>query len=70
LIPIVYRLFEITFSWNSEPQNIEQEISNDEVWSRFAQSFSKIEMIEFLTSIFDIPCSIFDIRFFHHAFFN
>jgi len=23
----------------SEPQNIEQEISNDEVWNRFAQSF-------------------------------
>jgi hypothetical protein len=21
-------------SWNSEPQNIEQEISNDEVWNR------------------------------------
>ena len=46
----------------SEPQNIEQEISNDEVWNRFAQSFSKIKMIEYLTSIFDIPCSLFVIR--------
>jgi hypothetical protein len=25
----------------SEPQNIEQEISNDEVWNRFTQSFFK-----------------------------
>jgi hypothetical protein len=25
----------------SEPQNIEQEIPNDEVWNRFAQSISK-----------------------------
>jgi hypothetical protein len=29
------------FIWNSEPQNIEQEISNDEVLNRCAQSFSK-----------------------------
>ena len=28
--------YETTHSWNSEPQNIEQEISNDEVWNRFA----------------------------------
>ena len=48
----------------SEPQNIEQEISNDEVWIRCAQSFLKILMIEHLTSIFIIPCSIFVIRFF------
>jgi len=34
--------------------NIEQEISNDEVWNRCAQSFSKIIMIEYLTSIFVI----------------
>jgi hypothetical protein len=27
-------------SWNSEPQNIEQEISNDEVWNRFALTIS------------------------------
>ena len=27
--------------FKSEPQNIEQEISNDEVWNRFAQSFFK-----------------------------
>jgi hypothetical protein len=54
--------YESTHSWNSEPQpatssavsNIEQEISNDEVWNRCAQSFSKIIMIEYLTSIFVI----------------
>jgi hypothetical protein len=34
-------LYETTNSWNSEPQNIEQEISNDEVWNRCAQSFFK-----------------------------
>ena len=54
----------------SEPQNIEQEISNDEVWNHCAQSFLKIIMIvrhkssrqvEYLTSIFAIPCSTFDI---------
>jgi len=28
-------------SWNSKPQNIEQEISNDEVGNRCAQSFFK-----------------------------
>jgi hypothetical protein len=32
-------VYETTLSWNSEPQNIEQEISNDEVWNRYAQSF-------------------------------
>ena len=32
-------LSETTHSWNSEPQNIEQEISNDEVRNRFSQSF-------------------------------
>jgi hypothetical protein len=31
--------YETTHSCNSEPQNIEQEISNDEVWNRCAQSF-------------------------------
>ena len=30
--------------------------------------FSKIKMIEYLTSIFVIPCSIFDIRFFRVSF--
>ena len=30
--------------------------------------FSKIIMIEYLTSIFVIPCSIFDIRFFRVSF--
>ena len=61
-------LYETTHSWNSEPQNIEQEISNDEVWNRCAQSFSKNNMIEYLTSIFVIPCSIFVIRFFKVSF--
>jgi len=28
-----------THSWSREPQNIEQEISNDELWNRYAQSF-------------------------------
>ncbi len=27
-------LYETTLSWNNEPQNIEKEISNDEVWNR------------------------------------
>ena len=44
--------------------NIEQEISNDEVWNRCAHFFPEIIMIEYLTSIFVIPCSIFDISFF------
>jgi hypothetical protein len=30
--------------------------------------FSKIKMIEYLTSTFVIPCSIFDIRFFRVSF--
>jgi hypothetical protein len=48
-------------SWNSEPQNIEQEISNDEVWNRCAQSFFKniIDRIPY----FDIHYSLFDIRY-------
>ncbi len=29
---------ETTHNWNGEPQNIEQEISNDEVWIRYTQS--------------------------------
>jgi hypothetical protein len=33
-------LYETAHSWNSEPQNIEQEISNDEVWNRFALTIS------------------------------
>ena len=61
-------LYETTHSWNSEPQNIEQEISNDEMWNRCAQSFSIIIMLEYLTSIFVIPCSIFVIRFFRVSF--
>ncbi len=55
-------LYETTHSWDSEPQpatssavsNIEQEISNDEVWHRCDLSFLKIIMIEYLTSIFVI----------------
>jgi hypothetical protein len=50
--------------------NIEQEISNDEVWNRCTQSFSKIILIEYLTSKFVIPCSIFVIRFFRVYFFD
>ncbi len=40
-----------TLSWNSEPQNIEQEISNDEVWNRCAQSLfkNKNDRIHFIT---------------------
>ena len=40
---------------NREPQNFEG-------WNRFAQSFLK--RTEYITSIFDIHYSIFDIRFF------
>jgi len=44
----------------SEPQNIEQEISNDEVWNRYALTIlDKIKSREYLTSTFIIPCSIF-----------
>ncbi|CAB1078770.1 hypothetical protein D1AOALGA4SA_6501 [Olavius algarvensis Delta 1 endosymbiont] len=32
--------------FKSEPQNIEQEILNDEVWNRYDQSFLRILMIE------------------------
>ncbi|CAB1078913.1 hypothetical protein D1AOALGA4SA_6633, partial [Olavius algarvensis Delta 1 endosymbiont] len=33
-----------------EPQNIEQEISNDEVWNRFALTIlAKFKSIEYLT---------------------
>jgi hypothetical protein len=45
-------------SWNSEPQNIEQEISNDEVWSRCAQSFFKNNNDRI--PYFDIRYSLFD----------
>jgi hypothetical protein len=49
-------------SLNSEPQNIEQEISNDEVWNRCAQSFFKIynDRIPY----FDIRYSFFQSFFF------
>jgi hypothetical protein len=62
--------YETTFSWNSEPQNIEQEISNDEVWNRCAQSFfkNKNDRIPY----FDIRYSLFDIRYslFQSAFLD
>jgi hypothetical protein len=48
-------------SWNSEPQNIEQEISNDEVWNRCAQSFFKNNNDRI--PYFDIRYSLFDIRY-------
>ncbi|CAB1074521.1 hypothetical protein D1AOALGA4SA_2340, partial [Olavius algarvensis Delta 1 endosymbiont] len=52
-----------------EPQNIEQEISNDEVWNRFALTIlDNFKSTEYLTSIFMIPCSIFDIRFLKVSF--
>jgi len=54
-------LYETTLSWNSEPQNIEQEISNDEVWSRCAQSFFKNNNDRI--PYFDIHYSLFDIRY-------
>ncbi len=51
-------LYETTHSWNSEPQNIEQEISNDEVWNRCAQSFFKNNNDRI--PYFDIRYSLFD----------
>ncbi len=55
-------------SWNSEPQNIEQEISNDEVWNRCAQSFFKnnngrIPYFDIRYSLFDIRYSLFQVSF-------
>jgi hypothetical protein len=49
---------------NSEPQNIEQEISNDEVWNRCAQSFFKnnndrIPYFEIRYFLFEIRYSLF-----------
>jgi len=41
LLQINNSSYETAHSWNSESQNIEQEISNDEVWNRCAQSFFK-----------------------------
>jgi hypothetical protein len=63
-------LHEITLSWNSEPQNIEQEISNDEVWSRCAQSFFKNNNDRI--PYFDIRYSLFGIRYslFRSFFFD
>jgi hypothetical protein len=55
---------KLQHSWNSEPQNIEQEISNDEVWNRCAQSFLKnnddrIPYFEIHYSLFEIRYSLF-----------
>jgi len=60
---------ETTHSWNSKPQNIEQEISNDEVWNRCDQSFFKnisdrIPYFEIHYSLFDIRYSLFQSFFF------
>ena len=53
--------------FKSEPQNIEQEISNDEVWNRFAQSFFKNNNDRI--PYFEIQYSLFDIRYsFFHSF--
>jgi hypothetical protein len=62
--------YETKHSWNSEPQNIEQEISNDEVWNRYAQSFFK--NINDRIPYFDIHYSLFDIRYslFRSFFFD
>jgi hypothetical protein len=54
--------------FKSEPQNIEQEISNDEVWNRFAQSFLKnnndrIPYFDIHYSLFDIRYSLFKVSF-------
>jgi len=53
--------YETTHSLNSEPQNIEQEISNDEMWNRCAQSFFKNNNDRI--PYFDIQYSLFDIRY-------
>jgi hypothetical protein len=55
------RSYETTHSWNSEPQNVEQEISNDEVWIRCTQSFFKNNNVRI--PYFDILYSLFDIRY-------
>ena len=39
ITPIYYTSTRMKLQVKSEPQNIEQEISNDEVWNRCAQSF-------------------------------
>jgi hypothetical protein len=55
---------------NSEPQNIEQEISNDEGWNRCALSFFKNNNDRI--PYFDIRHSLFDIRysFFQSVFYR
>jgi len=52
---------KLRHGWNSEPQNVEQEISNDEVLNRCAQSLfkNKNDRIPY----FDIHYFLFDIRY-------
>ena len=50
-------LYEATQNFKSEPQNIEQEISNDEGWNRCVRSFFKIDRIHY--SMLDVRCSMF-----------
>ncbi|CAB1076227.1 hypothetical protein D1AOALGA4SA_4025 [Olavius algarvensis Delta 1 endosymbiont] len=51
--------------------NVECRMSNDEWWNRFALTILvRIKSIEYLTSKFMIPCSIFDIRFFEVSFID
>ena len=52
-------LYETTQNFNSEPQNIEQEISNDEVSNRCARSIFIIDRIHY--SMFDVGRSMFDV---------
>jgi hypothetical protein len=61
LRPAAALIYETTPICNSEPQNIEQEISNDEVWNRCAQSFLKNNNDSI--PYFDIRYSLFDIRY-------
>ena len=52
--------------WNDECR-----MSIDEWWNRFALTILvRIKSIEYLTSKFMIPCSIFDIRFFEVSFID
>jgi len=56
---------------NSYETALECRMSNDEWWIRFALTILvRIKSIEYLTSKFMIPCSIFDIRFFEVSFID
>ena len=54
-------LYQTKNSWNSELQNIEQEMSNDEGWNRCAQSLFKNNNDRI--PYFDIRYFLFDIRY-------